>query len=75
GLLWLVALALLGSLISLYYYLLVLKAAFADDASTISTTANVPRLLNTCVALLAGAVLVLGIIPDSLVSQVVKSIP
>src|SRR5216117_2806177 len=31
GLLWLVALALLGSFISLYYYLMVLKAIFADE--------------------------------------------
>ncbi len=31
GLLWLVALALLGSFISLYYYLAVLKAIFVDD--------------------------------------------
>ena len=32
GLLWLVALALFGSLISLYYYLIVLKAIFLDAA-------------------------------------------
>jgi NADH-quinone oxidoreductase subunit N len=34
GLLWLVALALLGSFISLYYYLAVLKAIFVDDPLT-----------------------------------------
>src|SRR5947199_1979782 len=33
GLLWLVALALLGSFISLYYYLIVLKAIFVDQPS------------------------------------------
>src|SRR6267154_515287 len=33
GLLWLVALALFGSLISLYYYLIVLKVIFVDKAS------------------------------------------
>ena len=32
GLLWLVALALFGSLISLYYYLLVLKVIFVDES-------------------------------------------
>src|SRR5262249_25692686 len=31
GLLWLVALALLGSFVSLYYYLIVLKAIFVDQ--------------------------------------------
>lgn len=34
GLLWLVALALLGSFISLYYYLAVLKAIFVNDPET-----------------------------------------
>src|SRR5438046_1382011 len=34
GLLWLVALALFGSLISLYYYLIVLKVIFVDDTAT-----------------------------------------
>src|SRR5207245_1749441 len=33
GLLWLVGIALLGSFISLYYYLLVLKAIFVDEPS------------------------------------------
>ena len=32
GLLWLVALALFGSLVSLYYYLMLLKAVLLDDA-------------------------------------------
>ena len=34
GLLWLVALALFGSLLSLYYYLAVLKVIFVDAAAT-----------------------------------------
>src|SRR5216110_3489574 len=34
GLLWLVALALFGSLISLYYYLIVLKVIFVDQPSS-----------------------------------------
>ena len=33
GLLWLVALALFGSFVSLYYYLIVLKAIFVDQPS------------------------------------------
>ena len=37
GLLWLVALALFGSLISLYYYLAVLKAIFVDEPSSSTT--------------------------------------
>jgi len=38
GLLWLVALALLGSLISLYYYLIVLKVVFADEPAQQETS-------------------------------------
>src|SRR5205085_11929540 len=34
GLLWLVALALFGSLVSLYYYLMVLKVIFLDESSS-----------------------------------------
>jgi len=75
GLLWLVALALFGSLVSLYYYLLVLKAAFADEVSSSASGANAPGLLGTCVAVLAAAVVVLGILPGGFVSQVVKTIP
>jgi len=37
-LLWLVALALLGSLISLYYYLIVLKVVFADEPAQQETS-------------------------------------
>ena len=33
GLLWLVALALFGSFVSLYYYLIVLKVIFVDKSS------------------------------------------
>src|SRR6266699_351452 len=38
GLLWLVALALFGSLISLYYYLMVLKAIFVDEPAQHETS-------------------------------------
>ena len=41
GLLWLVALALFGSLISLYYYLIVLKVIFVDESEQPGT--SLPR--------------------------------
>ena len=41
GLLWLVALALFGSLISLYYYLIVLKVIFVDESAQLGT--SLPR--------------------------------
>src|SRR5207302_602561 len=37
GLLWLVVVALLGSFVSLYYYLIVLKAIFVDEAAVPAT--------------------------------------
>jgi NADH-quinone oxidoreductase subunit N len=44
GLLWLVALAFFGSLISLYYYLQVLKVIFVDDAATDAIDAHAGRV-------------------------------
>jgi NADH-quinone oxidoreductase subunit N len=80
GLLWLVVLALFGSLISFYYYLIVLKVMFVDGRSPeTSRTANVstaqPFLQSLLVGVLAAAVLLLGAIPQVLVSQIVRALP
>ena len=80
GLLWLVALALFGSLISLYYYLMVLKVIFLD-----ANTGAIPQarydfearadfLPGMTVAVLAGAVLLLGIMPEALVARILASL-
>ena len=78
GLLWLVALALLGSFISLYYYLMVLKFIFVDKR----TEDTDHRLLITdqvlqksAIFLLAGAVLLLGVMPDTLAAQILAAMP
>src|SRR5450432_2486940 len=77
GLLWLVALALLGSFISLYYYLAVLKAIFVDepDAGTSDPAAPSPIKLDFLqkfyVAALAGVILFLGLWPATLVARIV----
>jgi NADH-quinone oxidoreductase subunit N len=75
GLLWLVALALFGSLISFYYYLMVLKVIFVDK-----TADNAPRftpdlLQRGSIALLALIVLFLGIFPGGLVWKISSSLP
>ena len=82
GLLWLVILALFGSLISLYYYLIVLKAIFVDRQSqplNLSTTrvrlGPQPFLQSFTVTVLAAAVLLLGIIPQTLVGPIVRALP
>ena len=74
GLLWLVALALFGSLISLYYYLIVLKVIFIDQSSTPMPSISPAFLPKLSVALLAALVLLLGIIPDGLIARIASGL-
>src|SRR5438105_6878913 len=64
GLLWLVAVALFGSFVSLYYYLVVLKAIFVDQPSDSGTRhpSLVTRhfIVSATIAVLAATVLFLG---------------
>ncbi len=80
GLLWLVAVALFGSLISLYYYLIVLKVIFLGEGAKAAPVARhefeeradyLPRL---ALLVLAGAVFLLGIMPGTLVAQILASL-
>jgi len=77
GLLWLVVLALFGSLISLYYYLIVLKLIFQTQnvekfaASSIAHSA----LSRVTIALAATVVLCLGIAPQFLVARILAALP
>ncbi|HXA09890.1 MAG TPA: NADH-quinone oxidoreductase subunit N, partial [Chthoniobacterales bacterium] len=77
GLLWLVVLALFGSLISLYYYLIVLKVIFLDaNAKPAPAVARydfevrADYLSKVVLLVLAGTVLLLGIIPGTLVARI-----
>jgi NADH-quinone oxidoreductase subunit N len=79
GLLWLVVVALLGSFISLYYYLMVLKAIFVDE-SAVPAVGHVDRmpsdlLSQTAVVLLAAAVLLLGVAPEILAAPILAAVP
>ena len=79
GLAWLVLIALFGSLVSLYYYLVVLKAAFVEapaqfpsqdqQLSVFSTNARTATIL-VC----AGGVLLLGITPAPLLNRIVEAL-
>src|SRR6266568_994674 len=81
GLLWLVALALFGSLISLYYYLIVLKVIFSEPAlseveqGSSPVTYHLPLLQKISLSVLGAIVLFLGIIPGSLVSSIIAALP
>jgi NADH-quinone oxidoreductase subunit N len=84
GLLWLVAIALFGSFVSLYYYLIVLKVIFVGERSTSAaqqlnsasparTSTELP--LRATIALLAAVVLFLGIMPQTLAARIIASLP
>jgi len=78
GLLWLVAVALFGSFISLYYYLMVLKAIFVDEPllrAALEVDVVAPDLLvRTAIALLATAVLLLGLAPAILTTPILAAL-
>lgn len=76
GLLWLVALALFGSLISLYYYLIVLKAILTDaPASLPAATVPADFLTRATVTVMAGIVLFLGVAPGTLLARILAALP
>jgi NADH-quinone oxidoreductase subunit N len=79
GLLWLVALGLVGSFVSLYYYLLVLKAIFVDEPSIAAAPSAggigivSDNVQQAAVSLLAAAVVLLGVMPNVLASQILAA--
>jgi NADH-quinone oxidoreductase subunit N len=77
GLLWLVALALFGSFISLYYYLIVLKVIFVDEVATAPSPDHLSSdlLQRITIVVLAAAVLFLGVMPDILVAPILAAVP
>ncbi|MDQ6624904.1 MAG: NADH-quinone oxidoreductase subunit N, partial [Verrucomicrobiota bacterium] len=75
GLLWLVVLALLGSLVSLYYYLVVLRAIFVDEPAAAESAPIIPQSLQRItLTILAAAVVLLGTLPATLVARIVASL-
>src|SRR5207253_5564083 len=75
GLLWLVVLALFGSLISLYYYLIVLKVIFVNEESTEISSIKLDFLQRLSLSILAAVVVVLGIVPGPFVARIIASPP
>ncbi|HEY6205607.1 MAG TPA: NADH-quinone oxidoreductase subunit N [Chthoniobacterales bacterium] len=86
GLLWLVAVALFGSFVSLYYYLMVIKAMFVEEPATRHEVlvTRLPRrsaaeaghssLVTAVVAALAAIVLLFGIDPSGLITHILNSL-
>src|SRR6185369_9389415 len=76
GLLWLVALALGASAVSLYYYLQVLKQAFVAEPDTaIPTRLTPPAWTSLTLAVLAAAVIYLGCFPEKQIGPLRESLP
>src|SRR5881394_4105328 len=82
GLLWLVALALLGSFISLYYYLIVLKVIFVDEKPQPETSPALGNLgeggdflQRLTLAVLAAVVVFFGVMPTMLIARIIASLP
>lgn len=74
GLLWLVVLALFGSLISLYYYLIVLKAIFADKGDGPTFAFRPDFLGRLTIALLAAATFLFGVLPAALLHRILVAL-
>ena len=79
ALLWLVVLGLVGSFVSLYYYLLVLKAIFVDAPLLVPAEpmehVRSDFLQRATVTLLAAPVVLLGVMPNVLASRILAAIP
>lgn len=74
GLVWLVVVALFGSLVSLYYYLIVLKVIFVDHAESIFTR-HASLVTRSAVTALAALVLLIGVLPQALASRILACFP
>ncbi len=68
GLLWLVIVGIIMSAVSLYYYLVLLKHFYVERGESSAIAISTPLYLNVALALVATAVVVLGIIPDPLLA-------
>lgn len=76
GLLWLVIIALFGSFVSLYYYLIVLKFVFVERTPQPHSSAVISRFAtNATIAILAAAVICFGLLPETLAARIIAALP
>jgi len=74
GMLWLVALAIAMSAVSLYYYLQVLKQIYVANPPSDATFAPVSVSTQVVLAILAAAVLLAGCVPEWLLSRLLSAL-
>jgi NADH-quinone oxidoreductase subunit N len=76
GLLWLVIVALFGSFVSLYYYLIILKFVFVEKTPEPKASFTPSCFVaNATIGVLAAIVLVFGLLPQTLVAQILAALP
>jgi NADH-quinone oxidoreductase subunit N len=74
GLLWLVMLALAMSVVSFYYYLRVLKQAYVSEPATGTVHIQVPAITRIALWATAALVVILGCLPDLLLSRIAAAV-
>ena len=75
GLLWLVALAIAMSAVSLYYYLQVLKQIYVREAPAGMETVQSTKMTRAAIGLLAFGVVALGCAPNLLLDRLLRVLP
>jgi NADH-quinone oxidoreductase subunit N len=76
GLLWLVIVALFGSFVSLYYYLVVLKFVFVEKSREPGASLAPFQFVTTAtIAVLAALILFFGLLPQTLADRILNSLP
>ena len=75
GLLWLVAIAVVNSLISVYYYLMVIRQMYIKPAPEGSKSLTMPKIAGGALLTLIGVVFLLGIYPQSITGLIEKATP
>ncbi len=74
GLLWLVLLALAMSVVSFYYYLKVLKQAYVVAPKAEAAALHIPAAIRLALWITAALVVLLGCLPNLLLSRIITSV-
>lgn len=75
GLIWLVAIAVVNSLVSVYYYLMVIRQMYIKPAPEGSKSLAMPKIAGATLLALVGVVFLLGIYPQSITGLIEKATP
>ena len=74
-LIWLVAIAVVNSLISVYYYLMVIRQMYIKPAPEAAKSLTLPKITGATLLTLVGVVFLIGIYPQSITGLIEKATP